>query len=63
MEDELGPFIEQHKIIVERRYIDNDAALEALYGEKVPVLTLDEEILCHYFLDTDVLMESIRRAE
>ena len=59
MEDELRPFIDEFKIVVERRYIDNEPALEALYGDKVPVLTRDGEILCHYFLDTDVLKQSI----
>ena len=59
MEDELRPFIDEFKIVVERRYIDNEPALEALYGDKVPVLTGDGEILCHYFLDVDVLKQSI----
>ena len=59
MEDELRPFIEEFKIVVERRYIDNEPALEALYGDKVPVLTRDGEILCHFFLDGDVLKQSI----
>lgn len=33
--------------------VDTDAALEARYGEKVPVLMSapDGEELCHYFLD------------
>ena len=41
MEDELRQFIDEFKIVVERRYIDNEPALEALYGDKVPVLTGD----------------------
>ena len=60
MEDELRPFIDEFKIVVERRYIDNEPALEELYGDKVPVLTRDGEILCHYFLDADVLKQSIQ---
>ena len=60
MEDELRPFIDEFKIVVERRYIDNEPALEELYGDKVPVLTRDGEILCHYFLDADVLKKSIQ---
>jgi hypothetical protein len=35
--------------------VDSDAALEARYGERVPVLTVsesgNERELCHYFLD------------
>ena len=60
MEDELRPFIDEFKIVVERRYIDNEPALEELYGDKVPVLTRDGEILCHYFLDADLLKQSIQ---
>ena len=31
--------------------VDSDPALDARYGERVPVLTVDERELCHYFLD------------
>jgi hypothetical protein len=31
--------------------MDSDAALEARFGEKVPVLMHEERELCHYFLD------------
>jgi len=63
MEDELRPFIDEFKIVVERRYIDNEPALELLYGDKVPVLSFDGEILCHYFLDADVLKQSIHGSQ
>jgi hypothetical protein len=59
MEDELRPFIEKYKIIVKRQYIDNEPALENLYGSKVPVLTFNEETLCEYFLDTEILSRVI----
>jgi len=59
MEDELRPFIDKYSITVNRLYIDNEAALQALYGDKVPVLTLNNKILCHYFLDTDILLKAI----
>ena len=59
MEDELRPFIKEYGITVRRQYIDNEAALQALYGDKVPVLTLNDEILCHYFLDKDILLKAI----
>ncbi len=61
MEDELRPFIEQYSITVERRYIDNEATLQQLYSDKVPVLTLDDKILCHYFLDEDILLQAITK--
>ncbi|NOQ87708.1 MAG: glutaredoxin family protein [Gammaproteobacteria bacterium] len=59
MEDELRPFIEKYSITVNRLYIDNEAALQKLYGDKVPVLTLNNETLCHYFLDTEILLKVI----
>ena len=59
MEAELGPFIQEYAITVQRRYIDNDEALQQRYGEKIPVLTLNGETLCEYFLDGDRLLEAI----
>ncbi len=61
MEEELMPFIENYSLTVNRLYIDNEAALQELYGDKVPVLTLDDEILCHYFLDKDILLKAINK--
>jgi len=59
MEDELRPFVEKYSITVNRLYIDNETALQDLYGDKVPVLTFDDEIICHYFLDTEILLRTI----
>lgn len=53
------PFIEKYRITVNRVYIDNEASLQKLYGDKVPVLVLDDKILCHYFLDKDILLKAI----
>ncbi len=62
MEDELMPFIEEYRITVNRVYIDNEASLQKMYGDKVPVLALNDEILCHYFLDKDILLKAITRS-
>jgi hypothetical protein len=59
MEDELSPFIDKYKIAIRRQYIDNEPELVEQYGDKVPVLTLDNEILCEYFLDPDRLLRVI----
>ena len=59
MEDELRPFIDKYKITVERQFIDNEPALEQLYGQKVPVLVLNEKTLCEYFLDPVILLNAI----
>ncbi len=60
MEEELRPFIQKYNISVQRQYIDNESALQDLYGDKVPVLTLNDEIICHYFLDADILRHTIK---
>jgi hypothetical protein len=59
MEDELSPFIDKYKITIRRQYIDNEPELVVQYGDKVPVLTLDNETLCEYFLDPDLLLRAI----
>jgi hypothetical protein len=59
MEDELRPYIEKYNIIVKRQYIDNEPELELLYGDRVPVLTLDGDTICEYFLDPQALLRVI----
>jgi len=59
MEEELIPFIVKYNITVNRQYIDNEILLQERYGDKVPVLTLNDEIVCHYFLDKDILLKAI----
>ena len=61
MEEELIPFIAKYNITVNRQYIDNEILLQEMYGDKVPVLTLNEKILCHYFLDKDILLKAITK--
>lgn len=41
--------------------IDNNVELEQIYGSKVPVLTLGDDIICEYFLDKAALSEAITR--
>ena len=60
MEDELRPYIEKYNIIVKRQYIDNEPDLVQRYGDRVPVLTLDGNTLCEYFLDPEALLREIR---
>jgi glutaredoxin len=57
MEDELRPFIKEYSITVKRQYIDNDTELEKLYGGRVPVLALNEKIVCEYFLDAEKMRD------
>ncbi len=55
MEDELSPFILSGKVQVQRIFIDNNEKLEQLYGQRIPVLMDEEQLVCEYFLDQDVL--------
>ena len=59
MEEELRPYIEKYSITITRQYIDNNPRLVQMYGDKVPVLTLHDETLCEYFLDSDLLISAI----
>jgi len=40
---------------LETRDIDDDPDLRARYNTLVPVLAIDDEEICHYFLDPDKL--------
>ena len=41
--------------------VDSEPALEAVYGELVPVLMHGENRLCHYHLDTVAVTEYLRK--
>ena len=63
IEAELIPYIQRYRISIERRYVDNDDALEQEYGSRVPVLTVSDEagdrVLCEYHLDQAALLQAI----
>jgi thiol-disulfide isomerase/thioredoxin len=62
MEEELRPFVSRYQLTIKHRYIDNEPELVQLYGDKVPVLTLDDETLCEYFLDSELLLNTINKS-
>lgn len=41
--------------------VDSSPELEQRYGEKVPVLVLGTEELCHYFLDTKTVTAALEK--
>lgn len=53
----LAPWIERNAVTLEWVDVDADAGLEALHGEKVPVLFAGDQEICHYFLDESRLRE------
>ncbi|MDZ7805078.1 glutaredoxin family protein [Thiohalophilus sp.] len=42
--------------------IDDDPALEAAYGEQIPVLMHGETEICHYFLELSKLQQYFSQA-
>ncbi|BCL75006.1 thioredoxin family protein [Jeongeupia sp. HS-3] len=56
MREQLLPLASDHGFVLQWVDIDDDDALEALYGELVPVLaTINGEEICHYHLDAQAL--------
>ncbi len=51
MASALEPLRREFGFGLERVDVDRDPALEASYGERVPVLAHGDVVLCHYFLD------------
>jgi hypothetical protein len=47
----LEPIAARYGVPVEVVDVDSDPALEAVHGERVPVLVADGTELCHYHLD------------
>lgn len=61
MEAALQPLLEEFGVGLQVLDVDADPALEARYDEKVPVLLLDGQELCHYFLDADRVRQALGR--
>lgn len=51
----LHPWCERLGFDIDVVYIDDDAALVARYGTRVPVLSEGGQEICHYFLDEQAL--------
>jgi len=49
----LAPIASEHRVPVVFVDVDADPALEARFGERVPVLVHGDHELCHYFLDAE----------
>lgn len=64
MRDALEPIAAAHGVAIVERDVDADPALEARYGDLVPVLFLgdpaDGTEICHYVLDRDKALAALR---
>ena len=60
MAEQLRAYTKDRGVVFVEIDVDSDPALEARFGELVPVLTnsADEEI-CHYFLDLDAVQRQL----
>jgi len=45
--------------VLEERDISGDVALERAYFERIPVIALDGEVLCEYFVQEQLLRERL----
>jgi Glutaredoxin-like domain (DUF836) len=55
MREAVLPLAKRAGVTLREVDIDSDPALEARWGELVPVLLADERELCHYRLDRDAV--------
>lgn len=58
----LSRLISELDLKIEIISIDGNRELELAYGARVPVLVLDEEIICEHFLDRAMLNRAIDKA-
>ena len=58
---ELESFQRQHEFSLNVVDIDADSYLQLRYGERVPILAAGEQEICHYRLNTDLLLNYLGR--
>lgn len=60
MQTALDAYVERFSLEVERVDVDRDPELQHLHGARVPVLALDGEEICHWFLDEPALLARLQ---
>lgn len=58
-EEELNGFSQGSKIHYKKVDVDSQSELQALYGNDVPVLSFNEQIICQHFFDKDKIIKVI----
>lgn len=61
MEQALRALQVEWRFSVEVVDVESDPQLEERYGHLVPVLTIEGEEICHYFLEADALVRCLSR--
>ena len=59
MQTQLPLYLEGTGLELNVVYIDDEPVLEQKYGTLVPVLKAGDREICHYFLDTAILLKAI----
>jgi len=57
MKQQLDVLQQQYEFSLNLVDIDADSYLKLRYGERVPVLAIGEQEICHYYLDSGSLLE------
>ncbi len=57
MKQQLDVLQQQYEFSLNLVNIDADSYLKLRYGERVPVLAVGEQEICHYYLNNESLME------
>lgn len=58
-EEELNGFIQSSEILYEKVDVDSQQELQTLYGNDVPVLSLNGQVICQHFFDKDKILKVI----
>jgi len=61
MEQAVSELATELNFITEIIPIDNNAELEQDYGHRVPVLMIEDEMICEYFLDKAALIQALSK--
>lgn len=59
MLEQLRLLQQQHSFEIDIVNVDTDPELVSQYGTLVPVLTLGEQQICHYFLDQAAFLQAL----
>lgn len=58
-ESELDDFLQKMTLTLEKKDVDSQASLKTLYGNDVPVLTMNDQIICQHFFDKDKILKAL----
>jgi len=56
-EQELNDFSQTTELVCEKIDIDSQPQLQSLYGSDVPVLMLNDKMICQHFFDKDKMIK------